>query len=560
MNTEQIAVLDSTAENLLVVAGPGSGKTSTLVEKVARRCEAGDPARVLCITFTVAGAREMRERLKARGVLKVGYIGTLHAFLLKLITRNHKLLKLPSNVAVVDEATVEELLEKVMRELGCRASLKQMMASMRDSEEFDLHLKTTTHIAVVELRRRLLREGLVTLDSLLKLGLELIKKLKASGTDFGYDHLFVDEVQDSARIDFNIYAQMPVKTRFFVGDPDQSIFGLRGAWPGGIVSIAQSSGLGWETLMLQTNHRSGSVICEAAQRMIERNENRVNKATKAHKPGGEIEIASCRDPEEELLKLAAIALKARETDPQLTSLAVLCRTNRMAASVRDRLRIANFPLAEESKPEPGAEGLRAAKLLVTALVNLNSDLAWLSLVRAVDGASVSEAIERKAKAAMSSVRDVIKSGSVSPKWACKHDLPSLSALFPFAVRERIHDACRELSANGEWELGDLLLYMNSGERKPVSSQGIYVGTVHSAKGREWDAVIVPGLEEGHFPSLKKDADIEEERRLMFVAVTRARKWLYLLHSATRAQNRGPNLPPGPLEPRKASRFLSEISL
>jgi DNA helicase-2/ATP-dependent DNA helicase PcrA len=157
---------------------------------------------------------------------------------------------------------------------------------------------------------------------------------------------------------------------------------------------------------------------------------------------------------------------------------------------------------------------------------------------------------------MRSYRDDLKT---DPRWSSS-DMPVLQNLLSHESRERLNDACREMSANGEWELADLSAYMRSGERQQARKEGVYVGTAHSAKGREWDTVFIVGCEEGSFPQAKKDTDVEEERRLMFVAMTRARHRLVLTWCKARPQSRGPNLPPGPLEPRQPSRFIKESGL
>jgi DNA helicase-2/ATP-dependent DNA helicase PcrA len=143
-------------------------------------------------------------------------------------------------------------------------------------------------------------------------------------------------------------------------------------------------------------------------------------------------------------------------------------------------------------------------------------------------------------------------------------------------RALVHDVARVMSARGEWGVADLLIYLQSGEADGESvGDGVTVCTVHAAKGREWGAVFMVGLEEGTFPSakaLKADRLVEchpeanpsgsvaEERRLAFVAFTRAKDRLYLTRSETRCDNRGPNLPPGPPTPREPSRFVKEAGL
>src|SRR5688572_24012984 len=132
MNTEQQAAAFSTSPNVLCIAGAGSGKTTTLVEAVAAKCRESGASAVLCITFTVAGAVEMKTRLaalppeKGGPIKNLGFVGTLHAFLLKQLRQHHKLLGLPKALAVVDDDARDALLLQVMQDMGCKATAKMM--------------------------------------------------------------------------------------------------------------------------------------------------------------------------------------------------------------------------------------------------------------------------------------------------------------------------------------------------------------------------------------------------------------------------------------------------
>lgn len=552
MNHEQTAVLECKAANRLVIAGPGSGKTETLAEAIRRTCETNGAARVLCITFTVAGAKEMRERLALKGATGVGYIGTLHAFLLRLIKKHHKLLNLPPGISIIDDEAVEQLLVKVMDEMGCKNSMKLMLSLLKHTSGGSRH-DVTSHLVIGELNRRLMREGLLTMDSLLGYGHRLLGKLNESGDDFGYDHLFVDECQDSAAMDFAIYEAMSVKTRFFVGDPDQSIFGFRGACLAGLQNMANSPG--YAVFPLERNHRSGQRITEVAQRLIENNGNRYPKATKAVRNGGNVELFELQTPAEELQSITRFVSGLKlNGECEYNDMAVLCRTNRSAENVRNWLKAQGIPVAEELRPE-NREGIKIARIALAAVANPSSDAACLWLLKVIIGPEHAEDFRKAAMIDMTSVHDAFKKYNVRGL-TFETVVPAL----PQPARDIIGWAQDELGQYAEPNLEDLLAYINSGEHHSEYTPGVYVGTAHSSKGREWDAVLIQGLEEGNFPSTKQDADIEEERRLCFVAITRAKRFLALTRCAARPQNRGPNLPPGPLERREPSRFLQEMGL
>jgi DNA helicase-2/ATP-dependent DNA helicase PcrA len=568
MNLEQLAAATSTAPRIAVIAGPGSGKTTTLVAAVAAKCRESGPQSVICITFTVAGAAEMKARLakvppeQGGPFTSLGYCGTLHAFLLKLLREHHKLSGLPRNIAVVDDDAVEALLLQTMEAMGAKTSTKKMLEKVSDSKlitGMKLSLPTKEDLVVIELHRQLKREGLLTLDALLVYGLRLIKMMAEQNVgNFPYKHLFVDEAQDSGDVDFAIYNLMPCATKFMVGDPDQSIYGFRGAKPANFVSLAAPrSAWNYELHYLETNYRCRMFISQAAQFLIEKNSLRIQKRTVAAHQGGAVEAFACGNPIAEMNLVANLTIQKYEggkSDEQPDT-AVLCRTNRQAREFADFLKSLGVPVAVDERPVEPADW-RTAKLVVAALAAPHSDMAWLAMVEALRGEKFAQEAKANARRSMRSVKDILM---FMPQFK-EHTLPAFLNLLSLEARERLHDACRELSVLGEWTLGDLSAYLRSSERREVRKPGVHVGTVHSVKGREFDCVIMVGMEEGNFPQAKKDTDIEEERRLCFVGMTRARHRLVMTWSKFRPQNRGPNLPPGPLEAKEPSRFLKEAGL
>lgn len=552
MNTQQLAILNSNTPNTLVVAGPGSGKTTLLVESVVRCCERYGPEKVICITFTTAGAAEMKKRLAARGVARVGYIGTLHAFMLKLLRSYYRIAVLPCVPSVIDDESADLILEQVADEMGCKSkikSLKEIAATAKTGND-------RNHIVVMEFRRRLISNGLLTNDMLLAYGEKLMAAINAERTAqgeanwFPYEHLFVDEVQDSANADFCIYNLMPVKTRFYVGDPDQAIYGFRG---GNIHLMMNLSG--FCAFKLEVNYRCRNVICATAQNLIEHNTRRISKQTRPSEVGGRdhyVNFLGVGSPIEEMNVVAGrISLLVEDGKD---SIAVICRTNRQAGEFRDFLRSTGIQLAEAERPAQ-PEGWRTAKLLITALTSPHSNMAWLAFAESALGKEKTEELKRTASSKMLSVREAAL--AIWPD----QSLPALSKLMSSEARAKLHDACHDIAIeNPNWTLPELSAYLSRGESREVVTPGVAVLTAHKAKGREFDSVFIVGLEEGNFPQLKAGSDIEEERRLMFVAMTRARLRLILTWCQSRPVSRGPNLPPGPPESKEPSRFIKEAGL
>jgi len=568
MNKEQKAAAFSTAKRVLCVAGPGSGKTTTLVEAVAAKCRLNGPQSVICITYTNAGANEMRKRLaelpvdKGGPITNIGFVGTLHAFLLRLLQKQFKPW-LPCAPAVVDDDAREDLLAVVVEELGCKCSKKKLLELLDDVRLIPGtkgRSYTKDELVAVEFHRRLRTNGLLTYDALLYYGEILIKALAG----WSYKHLFVDEFQDSAFADYRIYDAMPCETKFLVGDPDQAIYGFRGSK---VEIICQLTALswGWEVYKLETNYRCQANIAAAAQRLISHNVSRINKHTVAFNPGGTVTCHVAASPAQELYHLGDEICElvhsvgeelGSEADAAVKDLcremAVLCRTNKAAREVADFLKSRGLPVAF-TEPAQEPRDWKAAKLLVAALANPASNVAWLALIAAVDGPDAAKLVKRNADFKMKSVREASQE---LDRWR-KDGLPAFATLLSHESRARLHKACQELSGAGEWSFSDLSNYLRSGEQQETRKEGITVTTLHGAKGLEWDVVFVMGCEEGNIPQAKKDTNLEEERRLMFVAMTRARLQLHVSWCSARPQNRGPNLPPGPLEPRQPSRFIAE---
>lgn len=599
MNKEQEAAAYSNAKRVAVVAGPGSGKTTTLVQAVARRCRESGPQSVMCITFTVAGAREMEKRLaelppeQGGPIRGLGFCGTLHSFLLRLARRMHSSLGLPSGVGVVDEEVAAELLGEVALEMGSKAAKKRL-------EELAVRADLARHgvlgtrpiaisreeLAVVEFHRRLAREGLLTIDALLAIGHHLVQQCAKERMAIGeagwrpWRHLFWDEFQDSGDLDLTILEAMPVQTKFIVGDPDQSIFGFRGARPGNFVRIVDEPGVPaqsarWEKHCLETNYRSGAEICRAAQLLVQRNKDRVQKDT-LPRPGvdfGKVRVHAAEVPAVEAAKVVEIVndfihFRCEDAGPDaeveyrncLKEAAVLARTNKHARELACALKAAGLPVHEAVREEEPADW-RTAKLIVAALAAPGSSIAWLSLARALGGKAEAEKAKVNATMSMCSVREALaKTGA--HRWASP-SLLSLQSELGFEAADRLGRCVAAVTdSDGRLDYGDLMAAMSAGEQQDKEQRGIYVGTAHSAKGREWDFVVVCGLEEGTFPSAKAktDEEVEEERRLCFVAMTRARHELHLTLCKGRPQSRGPNLPPGPLVPLQPSRFIKEAGL
>ncbi len=600
LNNEQRAVVESNAERIICLASPGSGKTRCLVERVRKLVSLGvDQSRCVLMAYTNAAADEIQSRL---GDIELGFIGTLHAFLLRLLGDYHETVGLPSTLSVIDDEARLPLIESIAKDMGIKVSANKALELVGNHGEHKGGSLGKEELLAMEYRRRLHASGLLDFDGILRHGLRLVQLL---GTDLPYTHLFVDEIQDASELDWQIYMAMACPSKFLTGDSDQAIFGWRGGNVANIVGLAArystpatvlasveasfdapEAGIylkdAWAVYTLEINHRSNQGICLAADRLIEHNKVRFDKRTLALRSGGDVTVHQCENPAHELalvlkevsepiwntaLSLASplqLVIDSAETKTvgeiynTWVGYAVLARTNALADSIATYLEASGVPVRRPVVPDLPPDW-QTAKLLLTVLANPYNDLAVHQLLVKKDGKDTADAVRNRAESNMRSMHE-----HLGFPFQLRQNTDMEANLTRFGLspesRERIHDACREMK-NQAWTLPEMVLHLAANERAGhEEGEGVHVGTIHGAKSREWATVIVVGCEEGNLPSLRKDTDIEEERRLMFVAATRAKDRLVLTWCKERPQSRGSNVPPGPMEPRDRSRFLAEMGL
>ncbi len=537
-NPEQQAVIDSRAALILCIAGAGSGKTATLVARIKRLIDEGADARsMVVITYTNAAARELSERL-AHAMLpegandpdqpgvKLGYVGTLHGFLLRLLSAQHQLVGLPASLSVLDDDQKTGMLDTIRGEMNSKASLKAILPLLTRPDLIFAARggnRSNEELVAIEYHQRLRQAGLLDFDTILFYGERLIRALDG----WSYKYLFVDEIQDSADPDMNIYEAMACKNKFFVGDDSQAIYSFRGGNVQRMLQAAKGSPEnGWTVFKLETNYRSGAIICFAANTLIAHNQMRYQKSTLAARALGEIKVEKCKVEANELgLVLDEIQNALALDGSKPTDFAVLARTNKIAANMADFLEARGVPVVRRKFVENPPDW-KIAKLLLTVLSNPYNDLAVRHFVAERYGKKQADQV---ALAAAKSMRPLFQEAAMDfdgnegelPVSLTRHNISKES-------RERIHDAARLLSAQGAWTINELLLFINNGElQREETGTGVTCCTIHAAKGREWATVFLVGCEQGTIPSGRKDTDIEEERRLFYVGLTRAKDKLFV---------------------------------
>jgi len=565
LDADQQAIVDHSDGPLLVVAGPGAGKTRVLVESIARKLEAGaDPGQILAITFTRRARDELRERLAAlagSGADQVT-VATFHGLGLQILREQCKKIGLDAGLKVADEPARRAVLRRLAETEGGSwsalgdkiASSKRVFAtaaavSSRESSEGSpfpvgpaMDMETAALTAAYDARMR--ERGLVDTDDLLTLPVLLLSSDSALAASYAgrFRDVYVDEYQDVDELQYTMLRLLTSADGNVcaIGDPDQAIYGFRGGDVGYFLRFA-SDYPDARRVELTRNYRSAPSVVKSALQVIRPGTlvpGRSLVPARTDIPDGPVSLRACADERAEAEAVAAsieeliggttlhVMDSRQEVKHQLSfaDFAVLYRTSAQAAAVTEALDKRGFPCQRRSHSRlsetPGVAAIVAA--LRPSVLDASVPVSDL----------VSEAVET----ALAGVADN-PAETASVKAAAE-------VLAPLASRsgsdlDRFTD---ELSLGAEVDTWD------------PRADRISLLTLHASKGLEFPVVFIVGCDNGLLP-LKgwqgAETDYEEERRLLFVGMTRATTKLVLLTAASRRLF-------GSVRESKPSPFLSSI--
>lgn len=556
LDLQQQAAVTTQSRRALVVAGAGSGKTRVLTERIAYLTENHvSPFEILCWTFTRKAAGEMRERLEKRIGSKAHNItmGTMHAVGLRMLQRFGEVLGLrPDNITVYSAWEEEYLLKEVAREIGFlkkswsipKKNIDAMFSDYyeRGVEPGELDPIKPLFDAFIQ---RCRENNALTYGGLLT-GLRLL--IPTMAKHLHIKHILVDEVQDLDPIQWAIINELNrafLASLFVVGDADQSIYSFRGAVPEYIIEHQHE----FDIYHLETNYRSVPGIVEASNRLIRNNVQRIDKTMVAARSGA-YETAD----DVQTWKGVDSAWLANHLelwgDDQRANTAILARVHALLKKLSMELATRGVPhtyVGQKSALTNSEEFRRFhaflkltvnpcdnfAFLLIKDLIGL--DAADYSLIRvkaATDGLSHLQALK--------TLQDVGKLWSDTFEHLSCTDLVSIllgletmltysSQWLPgFAEAQIFAIEWSQQNPNGTIkQYLDWLATYDLQDELSEDQDGLVLMTVHAAKGLEWPNVIIAGANEGICPSKQAIAadEISEERRLMYVAMTRARDQL-----------------------------------
>ena len=595
----------------LVIAGAGSGKTKVLTTRIANLIASGvKSSNILAITFTNKAAGEMRTRVENLIGPHFAFVGTFHSFGLRVIKGNYEKLDLSKNFTIIDTEDVNSIIKKVEKDLDIdpkvyspsyirnRISfIKNNMLSNVDIEKFLVSEPEKIAAKVYyEYEKILKRNNTIDFDDLLKKPVELL----TSNLDIldhyqeKYKYILIDEYQDTNEVQYKLVKLLAKKYQnlFVVGDPSQSIYAFRGANFQNILNFEKDY-QNCEVIKLPQNYRSTQTILDAANDVIKNNKERKDIDLFSDLGQGvKIKYIRSFNDEAEVSRVASEIKELLNNGYQKKDIAVFYRTNAQSRSIEDKMVKENIPYKVYGsyyfyKRKEIKDLLSYLKLIA----NHNDDTALKRVINEPKrkiGEKTIESLEKIAIENNTSMFDAISSGKelefknlileledisknisltelidkVLEKTKIKELLEKENTLESDLRLENLMEF-KSVTENFEKVTGNVNLQDFLEEVSLVADAADYsedgdavtLMTIHSAKGLEFKVVFIIGLEENILPhanSLFEEGGIEEERRLMYVAITRAKEKLYLLNSEKRMLY-------GKLTVNMPSRFIGEIN-
>ncbi len=611
LNKEQKEAVTTTSGPLLVVAGAGSGKTRVLTHRIAYLIEKGiNPYNILAITFTNKAANEMKERvisLVGEEARKM-QISTFHSFGLRIVRENYDKLGLGKNFTIFDSEDSLTIIKRILKDLDIDTkrypakNFKNRISGLKNDLVTPLEYKKYAYEEFDKLlikvygryTSELLNNNGVDFDDLLIMPIILFQKYPDIKEHYQekFKYILIDEYQDTneAQYVFTKLISEKYQNICVVGDSDQTIYGFRGANFKNILNFEKDYPL-CKTIILNKNYRSTKNILDVANSVIKNNVNRYDKdLVSVLDEGDPVVYYRARNGLDEIEYIVSEIKKIKE-EASYDDIVVLYRTNAQSRALEDEFLKHNIPYRIIGSVNFYAR--REIKDLVAYLKLLNNPRDTISLLRAINtpkrgiGTKTVEDLIKKSEETGDSVFDVIESGKPLVFKNLIHELTeesnnlSLTELVELVldksglrqelVNEHTLEADIRLANLEEFKsitkafedkyglisLPDFLYevgLISDNTEITDSANRVTLMTVHAVKGLEFDYVFVTGLEENLFPHsncLGSDLEIEEERRLCYVAITRARKKLYLTNARMRVLYGNDQINP-------VSRFVKEI--
>ena len=614
LNDEQRKAVLAEDGPLLILAGAGSGKTSVLTTKVAYLIkEKGvNPKNIVAITFTNKAAKEMKERI-IKLVGRDGYdiqISTFHSFGLRIIKENYERLGYDKNFTIIDSDDSLTIIKKIMKDMNIDTTrcnpkfIKNQISSCKNEmvtpdkyqKLVNDEVSDITYKVYKKYQETLIRNNSLDFDDLLVKPIELFTKHPDVLQNYQelFKYIFIDEYQDTNEAQYLLSKMISAKYKNIcvVGDDSQSIYSWRGANFRNILNFEKDY-KDAKVILLEQNYRSTKTILNAANSVIKNNIQKKDKNLWTDNETGEkIKYVRAVDEKDEASFVTREIKSLKEQGISLDDIAVLYRTNAQSRTIEEGFLNSNIPyrivgaFAFYSRKE-----IKDLLAYLKLIYNPKDDVSLMRIInypkRGI-GAKTIDNLSMDAVLNNASMFDSISKGKelefknlilkmkeesdslsltetidmVLDKSGIKADLESEHTLEADIRLENLNEF-KSITKTFEEESGiasledflnEVSLVSDVNDQKEDNTPKVTLMTIHAVKGLEFKYVFVVGMEENIFPHVncvEGQDGIEEERRLCYVAITRAKKKLYLINALKRMLfgRTSVNMP---------SRFISEI--
>ena len=608
LNKEQLKAVKRIDGPCLVMAGAGSGKTKVLTSRIVYMIENGIwPSNILAITFTNKAAKEMRERVNNIVGETKAFIGTFHSFGVKVIRENAEMFGLTPNFTIIDSDDALTIIKKIIkgRNLDSKkfspSYVRNRISFLKNEMLSDKEMATTMNTPIDkmvvsvyhEYEEMLFKSNAVDFDDLLLKPVKLFMESKDVLEKYQdhYPYILIDEYQDTNPVQYKMSKLLSSKYKniFVVGDMNQSIYAFRQADYRNILNFEKDFKDAF-VVKLEQNYRSTNVILEAANDVIKNNKEKKDLKLWSDKNSDAlINYMRAYDETHEIKLVADEIMNLKSKYKSYNSFAILYRTNAQSRVVEEVLASMAIPY----KVYGGFSYLNRKEIkdLIAYLHLINNTDDDISLRRAIsapkrgigdislnnlektgilENKSMFECLSSRKELEFKNlildyqnyllthtltelVEHIIETSGMKAEYEADKTLESEIRIDNLMEFKSITMSFERLSSSESLSefLNQISLATDSDEN---SDNAVSVMTLHSAKGLEFDVVFLIGMEEGIFPhsnSMLEDGGLDEERRLCYVGITRAKDLLYLTNAKRRMLYGEDNFNP-------PSRFISEI--
>ena len=592
LNKQQIEAVKHIDGPCLVMAGAGSGKTKVLTTRIAYLIENGiRDYNILAITFTNKAAKEMRDRVNnIFGYDINAFIGTFHSFGLRIIRENYMYLGLDKNFTIIDSDDVLSVIKKILKDMNLdpkhyspyyiRNKISEIKSQMFSDREIDSLYNTEIDLVVKEVYKKyldkMIKNNSIDFDDLLCMPVNLFKNHKDILEHYQnkYKYILIDEYQDTNPVQYKLSKFLASKHKniFVVGDMNQSIYAFRQADFRNILNFERDY-KDCKVIKLEENYRSTNNILNAANSVIKNNKERKDLKLWSEKGDGlKIKYMRAYDEKHEITLVIEEINKLLKDGYKPSDIGILYRTNAQSRVVEEGFLSKGIPYkVVGSYYFYNRKEIKDLISYLRLIYNNNDEVSLRRIINVpkrgigeaaiknientslINGTSMFDALNSKKEVEFKNlILDLVKDSdnmsltelidSVLEKTGLKHELEEDKTLENEIRLDNLMEF-KSITASfeertGTVNLGDFLeeisLISDIASHKEDNDE-VTLMTIHSAKGLEFDVVFLIGMEEGLFPhsmSLMEDG-IEEERRLCYVGITRARERLYITNAKRR---------------------------